>query len=348
MSIDKDKMNEIFEGLDKESTVGILIHPAPDPDCMGAAAGFSLLLKEVYGLSSKIYHFGEISHPQNKSMKNILKISLEDGNDFDSDNVSATVVLDTDLHNTGFKSAKLSAADVRIDHHPDLDRDNPPKMKDVRTCGSTCAIVWDYLREFGISLENHPDEATSLVIGIKTDTLDFTNTTTDELDMEAFRLLLPFVDKVSLARVTQFPLPKIIFETEAKAFKNKEIINTTLISFIGETTAHNRDAIPAIADRFARMDGINTSIVLGIIDNSIVVSLRSADARVDVTQLCATVFGKGNGGGKPGAAAAKMPLGIAYELIQDKDAKELMMKEIVSGIRSKIFLALGEYEEEES
>lgn len=346
MCIDKDEMNKIFDSLDKESTVGIFIHPAPDPDCMGAAAGFALLLKEVYGLASKIYHFGEISHPQNKSMKNILHINLEDGNDFNPEDVSATVVLDTDLHNSGFKSDKLESVDVRIDHHVSLDRDEPPKLKDIRACGSTCAIVWDYLREFEVSLEHHVEEATSLVIGIKTDTLDFTRSTTDELDMEAFRLLLPFVDKAALARVTQFPLPKIIFETETKAFKNKEIRNTTLISFIGETTAHNRDVIPSIADRFARMDGVSTSIVLGIIDDAMVASIRSSDGRVDVADLCTSVFGKTNGGGKEGAAAARMPLGVAYELIQDKDAKELMIKEIVAGLRSKIFLTLGEHEEE--
>ena len=346
MCIDKDKMNEIFGGLDKGSTVGLLIHPTPDPDCMGAATGFATFLKEIYGLESKTFHFGEISSPQNRSMKNILHISLEDGNDFDIESVSATVALDTDLTNSGFKSEKLQNVDVRIDHHP-LDRDDPPKLKDVRICGSTCAIVWDYLRSFEVSLENYPDVATSLVIGIKTDTLDFTRSTTVELDMEAFRSLLPFVDKVALARVTQFPLPKIIFETEAKAFRNKEIRNTTLISFIGEITAHNRDIIPTIADRFARMDGISTSIIMGIIDNAMVVCIRSDDSRVDVPDLCTNVFGKTNGGGKEGVGAAKMPLGIAYELIQNKEAKELMIKEIVVGLKTKIFEALGEHEEVE-
>lgn len=344
MCINKDKLNGIFKELDAESMVGLLVHPTPDPDCLGAATGLAVLLKEVYGLSSKIFHFGEVSHPQNKSMKNILHIndSLVDGAEFDAKEVSAIVLLDTDLTNSGFDVEKV---DLRIDHH-NGDRDDPPELSDIRAVGSTCSIVWDYLQAFEISLSDYSDAATAMVLGIKTDTLDFTRASTAELDMEAYRGLLPFVDKSKLAKVTQFPLPKVVFETEAKAFKNKEVLNTALVTFIGEITAHNRDVIPTIADRFVRMDGISTAVILGIINNCIVASVRSDDQRVTVADFCTEVFGKANGGGKEGAGGAKVPLGLAYELLEDKEAKETIMREIVSGLTSKIFEALGEHKEE--
>jgi len=164
----KEQMNKIFGELKADSTVGILVHPSPDPDCLGAAAGMSVFLKEIYGLNSKIFHFGEISHPQNKSLKNVLHITLADGRDFNPDDVSAVIVLDTDLEGSGFKTEKLQEVDVRLDHHA-MDRGNGAKLKDVRAIGSTCAIVWEYLQAFEVDLEAYKDEATAMVLGIKTD-----------------------------------------------------------------------------------------------------------------------------------------------------------------------------------
>ena len=342
----KQKMDKIFKQVASEELVAILVHPTPDPDCLGAASGFAVLLKEVYGISSKIFHLGEISHPQNKSLKNVLHIALEDGRDFDPSDFSAIVVLDTDLEGTGLKSDKLKEIDVRIDHHA-TERGNGAKLKDVRVVGSTCSIVWDYLKAFEVDLEEYKDEATAMVLGIKTDTLDFTRVDTSDLDLEAYRALLPLVDKNSLAKVIKYPLPKAMFEVEAKAYKDKSMRGTTLISFIGDLTAHNRDIIPTIADRFSRIDGVSTAIIMGLIDSNIIVSVRSDDSRVDVHDLCVGAFGKENAGGKDGSGGATFHLGTAFELIEDKEIKESVKKEVVAQLTEKIFEALGEHKEEE-
>ncbi len=341
--VDKEKLDSIFKNISSELPVGILIHPSPDPDCLGAAAGFTIFLQHAYGISSKIYHLGEISHPQNKSLKNVLHINLEEGKSFDHTKVSATVLLDTDLTNSGFKNEKFIKSTVRIDHH-DTDRDEESELEDVRQTGSTCAIIWEYLKEFDIPMEEYPDVATALVLGIKTDTVDFTSNATTELDMQAFRLLLPFVAKDKLAKVTQFPLPKIVFEAETRAYKNKETRNATLTAFAGELTQLNRDVIPTIADRFARMDGINTAVILGIIGNNIVASVRSSDQRVDVADFCVKVFGKAHAGGREGAGGASVPLGLAFEILSGKEVRDVIIKEIISAFSLKIFTTLGEYE----
>jgi nanoRNase/pAp phosphatase (c-di-AMP/oligoRNAs hydrolase) len=341
--VNKNKMDEIFSNISNEEMVAILIHPSPDPDCLGAAQGFAVLLKEIYGISSKIFHLGEISHPQNRSIKNVLHIQLEDGRDLNPNDFSAVVVLDTDLDGTGLKSEKLKDVDVRIDHHI-TDRGNGAKLKDVRTVGSTCSIVWDYLRAFDVKLEDYKDEATAMVLGIKTDTLDFTRADTSDLDLEAYRSLLPLVDKNSLAKVINYPLPKSLFEIEAKAFKNRNVRGTTLVSFIGDITPHNRDMIPTIADRFSRIDGVSTAIIMGLIENDITVSVRSDDARVDVHDLCVGAFGKENAGGKDGSGGARFHLGPAFELVEDRDVKEKVKSEVVSQLTEKIFEALGEHE----
>jgi nanoRNase/pAp phosphatase (c-di-AMP/oligoRNAs hydrolase) len=346
--VDKKKMDSIFktdanpENAELAKPVAILLQHSPDPDCLGAARGFATLLQTVYGLTSKIYHYGEVSHPQNKSMINVLHIELYNGDDFNLEDHCRTVVLDTDLSSTGFNKRGLQSVDVRIDHHS-MDRDEDPQLKDIRpTVGSTCAIVWHYLKEFGVDLSEHADVATALVLGIKTDTMDFTSTNTSELDMEAFRNLLSYVDKIALAKLTKYMLPKNQFEIESKAFAAKEIRETVLISFIGETSEHNRDIISTIADRFARMDGMSTVVILGVIDAHLVASVRSEDTRINLSKFVSEVFGKKFSGAKEGAGGARVPLGAAFEFITNTEVKEKVMEEIVTSVKEKIFQFLGD------
>lgn len=340
MCFDKESLDQIFTSLPEDKHVAILVQQSPDPDCLGAAAGFATLLEKVYGLESKIYHKGEVSHPQNKSIKNVLHIALQDGNELNLEDVSATVVLDTDLTSTGFKSDSLQSVDVRIDHHS-MDREEVPLLNDVRAVGSTCAIVWEYLNKFEVDLKDYPNVATAMILGIKTDTLDFTSSNTSLLDMEAYRALLPNVDKVALARVTNFPLPEEVFELEGAAYNRKVKKGTILTSFIGEITAHSRDIISTIADRFSRMAGTNTVVIIAIIDNHLQASIRSDDARVDVGDICSKVFGKEHSGAKEGAGGARLPLN-ALEYINDKDIRSKVLNEIVLTFQNKIFSVLGE------
>lgn len=341
MTINKQEFDEVFKHLKKNSTVAILVQMNPDPDCLGAAAGFSVLLQEIYGLKSKIYHFGEVSHPQNKSMTNILHIALNDGNEFDLDKIDATVVLDTDLTSTGFQSEDLQSVDVRIDHHM-LDRDTLPRYQDVRLVGSTCSIVCEYLREFGVDLSKHPYAATALCLGIKTDTLDFTTSNTTQLDRGSYSYLLSFANQEALAKVMNFSLPKALFETEALAYKEKRIKNVSLVSYVGELTSHNRDIIPAIADRFLRMEGIQTVVIMGVVENDLIASIRSTDSTVNVSELCGKSFGKKFSGAKEGCGGARVPLGAAMEFIGAKEVRAIVLSEIVNGITEKIFTSLGE------
>ena len=338
----RKKLDKIFKELDVELPVFILTHTHPDPDAMASAVGMSVLLKVAYGLTSKIYHLGEVSHPQNRSMRNILHVTLHDGREIDDDNFSAIVVVDTDLEGTGMKSEKICKADLRVDHH-NMDRSNGAKVSDVRSVGSSSGIVAEYLKEYNVDLSEHSDCATSLVLGIKSDTNDFTGLDTSELDMESYRFLLPYVNKESLSKVIQYTLPKVVFEMEAKAFAEKEIKNTTLVSFLGDIKSINRDVLSTVADRLIRMDAITTVVILGVIDGFVVASIRSFDSRVNVNDLAVAVFGKENAGGKDFAGGARLPLGQAFDLLTDEETINKVKNEVINKIKEKIFDVLGEH-----
>lgn len=345
MSIPLEDADQLFSSLKEDASVAILVQPNPDPDCLGAAAGISLLLSEHYNLKSKIYHYGEVSHPQNKSMVNILNLRLYKGDSFCLKDHSLTVVLDTDLSNTGFKEeGSFESPHLRIDHHT-MDRDPGAIIEDVRNVGSTCSIVWEWLHEFNVSYENHADVVTAMILGIKTDTNDFSAESTADLDFEAFRALIPYVDKDKLGLLTVYPLPKSLFEHEMVAFTSKCVKNSVLVSFIGNVVSQKRDEIPIIADRFVRMDGISTAIVLGIVDDDLTASVRSTDSRVNVSDLCSEVFGEAHSGAKSGAGGARVPLDsmVPVEgMTLSDEARSVMEKELFKHYSEKIFSQLGE------
>lgn len=344
MSVPLEEADKLFASTEAGSCVAILVQPNPDPDCLGAAAGMALLLSEKYNLKAKIFHYGDISHPQNKSMVNMLNLRLHKGDSFLLERHKLTMVLDTDLSNTGFKQENLSSPDLRIDHHS-MDRDAGSKVEDVRVVGSTCSIVWEWLKAFNINYEAHADVVTAMILGIKTDTNDFSAESTTDLDFEAFRALIPYVDRDKLSRLTIYPLPKSLFQHEALAFSTKSVKNSVLVSFIGNIVGQKRDEIPIIADRFVRMDGISTAVILGVIDDDLIASVRSTDSRVNVSDLCSEVFGEAHSGAKSGCGGARVPLNsmIPVEGMRlSEDARKMMELELFKHYSEKIFYELGE------
>ena len=344
MTVPFKEIDELLKAQKPDAVVAILVQPNPDPDCLGAAAGFALLLSEKYSLKSRVFHNGEVSHPQNKSMVNILNLKLSKGELFNIKDYDLSVVLDTDLLNTGFATDNFKSANIRIDHHS-MDRDSGISIEDIRPVGATCSIIWEWLKEFSILIENHADIATAMVLGIKTDTGDFSSDNTTDLDFEAFRSLIPLVDRDRLARLTVYPLPKSLFEHEALALESKEVKNSVLVSFIGNLVHQKRDEIPIIADRFVRMDGISTAVILGVVENDLIASVRSTDSRVNVGDLCSNVFGINFSGAKAGCGGARVPLNsmIPVEGMELSDEATIVMQlELFRHYAKRIFEELGE------
>jgi len=60
----------------EEKVIRIHTHVNPDPDAIGSAMGIQLILKDA-GLDSVVCYSGEVSHPQNKTILNVLDISMD-------------------------------------------------------------------------------------------------------------------------------------------------------------------------------------------------------------------------------------------------------------------------------
>ncbi|RKX46475.1 MAG: phosphoesterase, partial [Thermotogae bacterium] len=100
----------------------------------------------------------------------------------------------------------------------------------------------------------------------------------------------------------------------------------------------NRDAIPESADFLLRLEGVNTVLVFGIVDDRIEISARTRDVRVNVGKVLKEAFGDiGSGGGHPQSGGARISLGI-FKLAKDKDS---LLKLVEEAITEKFLEALN-------
>lgn len=329
-------VSEFLENIaineDKEkppNKVAIIIHNAPDPDAIGSARALQWLLAKKHALVSNIYYDGDISHPQNKTMVNILDIRLHKTEEI-NDEFNIQICLDCTEKNSASENPNLV-----IDHHRVTSN---AELSWIEPIGSTSTLIWELIKELQIEFEEEIDQdvATALFLGIRIDTQDMISENTTDKDFDAFKELANFVNRKKLAGIIDYPLPSYFFEAEREInkvdhegnFVNQKSKGSCLVGCIGITTAAKRDAIPMLADKVVRMEGIETAVVFGIVSDNLVASIRSANTSLDVNGFAKAVFGKQHGGGKMGSAGATVPLGI------------FKVSDVPSEIRDKMWDAL--------
>jgi len=345
------RFREEFEANKQNiQNVAILVHTGPDPDCIASAMGMCRILKffnpEVY---CSILYEGEVSHPLNKTMVNVLgivmeSIGLDKTPDKLQDDYQCFIAVDCLPERTYLKDVQF---DFVVDHHRSDTK--MAKVKDIRQVGATCSIIWGYMNELGIELDKTIEAdatlATAMVLGIKTDTSDFVADNVTDLDFEAFKNLLESVNIRSLSNIVNYPIPPYHFDLRKIVDHpdNVHIENGVFIGGIGYISSGKRDALPVIAEERARQEGIDTSFIFAVVDNEIQVSVRSSGLSVDVNSLCQKIFGKEFAGGKLGAGAARIPMGFLSISDESNEIKSQMWESVRSVIMARILREMSNH-----
>lgn len=306
-----------IEGLEENAHIAIVMHENPDPDAIGAALGLKKLFRiwkpEVK--CSNIYS-GEISHSQNKTMVNVLNVTMVHVSEIEDFGVYSFFALvdcvpDRCLPFIENKDVKCNFV---IDHH--RSETKKANISDVRSVGSTSTMVWEYLKKEEIEFDKNSDEdsvvATALLVGIKTDTQDLVTENVTNLDFEAYKSLMHHIDRGKLSSIINYPIPSYQLELRNKLDTegNFKMDNGVFVGGIGNISTSKRDVLPILADERSRLEDVNTAFIFAIVGDDLCVSVRSINLAVDVNALCQKIFGKDNAGGKQGAGAAKLPLGF--------------------------------------
>ncbi|MFO7752014.1 MAG: DHH family phosphoesterase [Desulfobacteraceae bacterium] len=295
-----ERLRRFNKRFAQNSNVLVVINA--DPDAIASALAVKRLLwRKVNRL--EITYFNEITRPDNLAMIHLVEPKMVPLKDIDPDRFNRFVVVDSQPdHNEAFSRFSY---DVIIDHHP-VTSDNAD-YSDIRPDYGACStIMVDYLKAARINPSRRL--AAALLLGIKTDTADFTRQAGLQ-DVKAFQYLYKYasinlVTKVERAVVTESDLDYI-----ARAIKNRMVKKSRLFSHAGRV--ENSDEIVIAADFFLGVAGVNWSIVSGIFHNKLVVVLRNDGLRKSAGKAAAEAFAKyGSAGGHKTMARAEIPMPV--------------------------------------
>ncbi|WNY25237.1 DHH family phosphoesterase [Methanolapillus millepedarum] len=303
--------------------LGIVLHDNPDPDAI--SSGFALMeITKKYDINAEILYDGKIGHHENKAFINLLDIQMVKITGPESfDKYDKLAMIDCSVPGVNNSVPAGKNIGIIIDHHPHGETEPNAEFSDIRTnVGSSATILTKYLQQMDITVSK--ELAAALLYGIRTDTNDFRRNTTSA-DFAAASFLHPLSDHDLLTQVETPSMSVETLDVLGEAIRNREVVSTCLLSNVG--TIRNRDALPQAADYLLTMEGISTTVIFGIMEDSIYVSARNDDIRVHLGDVMRQAFGE-NAGGHPTAAGAKIPLGV-FSSAKDKHTLQKLVEESV-------------------
>lgn len=330
----------------------ICSHDNPDPDSIASCLGISHILSFLGVEDTVVTYCGEVSHPQNRAMINVLQLQITKWGDLKLSSEDIYVFVDCSFGQKNISIKNMPR--IVIDHHK-ISTTNKDVLFIHDEVGACSTLVLDLALSVTLEADAEadaeaeeealqcfdPDEegtkelATALAIGIKTDTLDFLNETTTPDDFQAFRLLGRHLSDEKFGRIVNYEFPPYVLDYEQTAWTNKRPeFQPHFITGLGYVDESKSDCIPTIADKFMRLQGVQTVIVYGVVENSIRASVRTSSAALDCQTLCDDVFGKGNGGAKHGVGGARVPFNVfsPQEMnSEDRDSLWSLIKAQVEG-----------------
>ncbi len=291
--------------------LAIFTHDNPDPDALASASALERIAERL-GVRATTYYYGQITHQSSRAFVNVLDLDptrLEPGDPPPDAEAIALV----DHANPGVNDSLPPdiSVDLIFDHHtPGAPVD--ARYVDLReSLGATSTIMTEYLRQFDIVPD--PGLATALVYGITTDTRSFSRQVSIA-DFEAAAFLWPTTDHGALTRIENPGVSRETLDTIAQAVTSRRIEQGILAACAGRIG--ERDALGQAADLLLQMEGVDVTMVYGIVDDVVEVSARArgGDRTVDLAAIMRDAFAPiGSAGGHEEMAGATIPLGILAE-----------------------------------
>ncbi|ELZ85086.1 hypothetical protein C453_10910 [Haloferax elongans ATCC BAA-1513] len=315
--------------------MAILTHDNPDPDSLASAVALQAIADE-YDVDADILYSGDMGHQENRAFVNILGIELTPRGDAKALDEYGALAL-VDHMKSGLPDIGDADIAVFIDHfEPDEGID--AQFTDVRpNVSSTSTILTKYIQEFDLS----PSKAvaTALLYGIRAETLDFKRDTTPA-DLTAAAYLYPFADHDILEKVESPSMSPETLDVLAEAIQNRDVQGSHLVSNAG--FIRDRDALSQAAQHLLNLEGITTTAVFGIADDTIYLAARSKDIRMNIGKILSDAFtGIGEAGGHSTQGSVEIPLGIFTGIESSDDNRDTLLQLTEEAVKRKLFRAMG-------
>lgn len=300
---------QIRSALEAASTIGIASHVRPDGDAYGSALAMALYLRAL-GKTVSLWNDGGLSQkfrylPQSSLVMAPPTIS-QDFDVFLAVDTSTKERLGTVLRAVGHVGTWIN-----IDHHASNHR--YADLNHIARAPATAQVVYDYL-QFA-EAEITPDMAVNLFVGLSTDTGSFQyRGTSPNTFRVAADLLERGVDVASISQAMYDNFPRRRLEL-LKALLNVVhfCCDGRAAGFsLSQETAQRLGVLPedneGLIDYLRAIEDVQVAVFFEETpDHKVRVSMRSKEARFNVSQICG-IFG---GGGHPQAAGARLAMPLA-------------------------------------
>jgi nanoRNase/pAp phosphatase (c-di-AMP/oligoRNAs hydrolase) len=335
----------------------VALQDFPDPDAISGGMTYREIARG-FGIEVDVMYDGQISHPENLALVNLLELSLlrfEEGMELEGYN--AAVFIDNQGTTTHL-TERLAAAGVPtlavIDHHDPQDALDPI-FSDVRPVAAAATLLAEYL-ESGVLLnlepsnEMHERLATALMHGLHSETDGFVHARPPEYSAAAY--LSRYMDSDLLERVLCVQKSHATLRIIEEALRRRVVRNGFSVAGVGFLRVADRDAIPQAADFLLTEENVHTVIVYGLLDGDedgrevISGSLRTNKTTLGVDRFLKDCLGsdprgRPYGGGRARAGGFEIDVGFLTGDSEDREQQRLKWALFDRRIRRKIFEAAG-------
>ena len=198
----------------------------------------------------------------------------------------------------------VNRVDLVVDHHPERDG-YTTTFKDIRPdVGSTATILTEHLRAVDVNISERT--ATAMLYAIKSDTL-FLSRHTNRTDLEAFTFLYPLADAALVRKMEGSDITLERLQAVTRAVQSGCLRDQVFAAHVG--SAAREDLVPYVADFLLQLEDVKWSIVSGVVDAHLVVSVRNLGYSRNAGDFVRKWFNDlGSAGGHRAMAKAVVPL----------------------------------------
>jgi nanoRNase/pAp phosphatase (c-di-AMP/oligoRNAs hydrolase) len=296
----------------------IMLHNDPDPDAMASGLALRNVLRRTK-TTAIIGAVQGVTRPENLRMVNLLDIHVEPITLASLKEYDRVAMVDVQPHYFG---GMIDRVDLVIDHHPEQPG-YTAVFKDIRPdYGSTSTILTEHLRAVDVNISERT--ATAMLYAIKSDTLFF-NRSTNRVDLEAFSYLYPLADAALIRKMEGAEITTERLDYVLKAHRGGNLSDQVFCAFLGAMP--REDFIPYVADFFLQLEDVKWTVIAGIVNESLIVSVRNLGYTKNAGEFVRRFFADlGSAGGHRAMAKAVVPLRAFREKFGDIPAEGISAK----------------------
>ncbi len=333
----------------------VALQDFPDPDAISCGMAYRAIAHR-FGIEADLVYDGQISHPENRALVNLLEVAVREYAGEPLDGYSAAVFVDNQGSTTHLTD-RLKTAGVPtlavIDHH-DPDDVLDPIFSDVRPLGAAATLFAEYLASGELMQleegnETHARLATALMHGLHSETAGFVRARPPEYRAAAY--LSRYMDPDLLEQVLCVQKSRAALQVIERALRSRTVRNGFSVAGVGFVRWADRDAIAVAADFLLSEENVRTSVVYGLLaqeDGREVVSgsLRTNSSTVQVDAFLKDALGEDlrgrpYGGGRSRAGGFEIELGFLKGDEDDPGQQRLKWTLYDRRIRRKLFREVG-------